>query len=76
MIVMIDNKHNNGNNNSNDNSNDNSHNDGNDNSNNKFMGCRRCRRPIVGSYERGAGESLEIVRAYCPTLSWHEVGMN
>ena len=41
-----------------------------------FMGCRRCRRPIVGSYEWGAGESLEILRAYCPTLSWHEVGMN
>ena len=41
-----------------------------------FMGCRRCRRPIVGSYEWGAEESLEIVRAYCPTLSWHEVGMN
>ena len=41
-----------------------------------FMGCRRCRRPVVGSYEWGAGESWEIVRAYCPTLSWHEVGMN
>ena len=41
-----------------------------------FMGCRRCRRPIVGWYEWGAAESWEIVRAYCTTLSWHEVGMH
>ena len=27
-------------------------------------------------YEWGAGESWAIVRAYWPTLSWHEVGMN
>ena len=38
-----------------------------------FMGCRR---PIVGWYEWGVGESWEIVRAYCLTLRCHEVGMN
>ena len=39
-----------------------------------LMGSRRCRRPIVRWYEWGAGESWEILHAYCTTLSWHEVG--